>query len=80
VWSLQVAGTRILLSIPVTHRGRLGKEKPMRKIIFWVTVASGVAAAYLMLRRGEPLGNVARETLAHPVSAFANEIQNELGT
>jgi hypothetical protein len=52
----------------------------MRKIIFWVTVASGVAAAYLMLRRGEPLGNVARETLAHPVSAFANEIQNELGT
>ncbi len=50
----------------------------MRKFIFWTTVASGVAAAYLMLRRGESLGNVASQTLNHPVSTFANEVHNVL--
>ena len=48
----------------------------MRKFIYWATIVSGVAAAYLMLRRGESLGNVARQTIAHPISTFANEVQN----
>jgi hypothetical protein len=50
----------------------------MRKFIYWATIASGVVAAYLMLRRGESLSSVASQTLAHPVSTFANEVQNVL--
>ncbi len=37
-------------------------------------VASGVTAAYLMLRRGESLSNVANQTLEHPVSSLVNEV------
>lgn len=47
----------------------------MRKFIFWATVASGVAAAYLMLRRGESFSTAVSQTLAHPVGTLATEIR-----
>ena len=46
----------------------------MRRVIFWATVISGVAAAYLMFRRGESLDTIASKALANPVGTLASEI------
>lgn len=48
----------------------------LRNAIFWGTVAAGAVAAYLMVRRGESLGTIARETLQHPVGSLVREAQN----
>ena len=50
----------------------------MRRFIFWATIASGVIAAYLMYRRGESIGTIARETVQHPVGSLIQETQNTL--
>lgn len=47
----------------------------MRNVLFWATVVSGVVAAYLMLRRGEDLNTVARESIEHPVGSLVREAQ-----
>lgn len=47
----------------------------MKRIFFWATILSGAAAAYLMYRRGEPAGQIAKKTLAHPIRSFASEIR-----
>lgn len=47
----------------------------MRRIFFWFTVISGVGAAYLMFKRGAPLGEIAQEATSHPVGALTNELK-----
>lgn len=47
----------------------------MKRFIFWGTVLSGVAAAYLMYRRGESVGSIAKNTILNPVGALANELK-----
>jgi hypothetical protein len=47
----------------------------MRKAIYWGTILAGVAAAYMMHKRGESLGQIAKNTILNPVGSFANEIQ-----
>ena len=47
----------------------------MRRIFFWGTILSGAVAAYLMYRRGEPAGQIAKKTLAHPLRSLASEIK-----
>ncbi len=48
----------------------------MRRFIFWGTLAAGVAAAYLMTKRGASFGEIASKTLRNPVGAFSNEVKN----
>ncbi|HTV14481.1 MAG TPA: hypothetical protein VME68_07185 [Acidobacteriaceae bacterium] len=48
----------------------------MKNVWFWTTVAAGALAAYLMFRRGESLGTIAREAVAHPVGSLVKEAQN----
>ena len=48
----------------------------MRRLIFWATVASGVAAAYMMLRRGESIGQVAQKAIGNPVGSLVNEVKH----
>lgn len=48
----------------------------MKRLLFWGTILSGVAAAYLMYRRGAPIGTIATQTIANPVGTLANELQN----
>ena len=45
----------------------------MRNFIFWATVTSAVIAAYLMMRRGEDLNTIARESIEHPVGSLLRE-------
>ncbi len=47
----------------------------MRRIIVWATIASGVVAAYLMLRRGESLTTVADKAVSNPVGSLVNELK-----
>lgn len=47
----------------------------MKRIFFWATLLSGAAAAYLMYRRGEPVSQIAKRTLAHPIGSLASELK-----
>lgn len=47
----------------------------MKKAIFWGTMAAGVVAAYLMVKRGAPLTEVLTKTLRNPFGALSNEVQ-----
>ena len=37
---------------------------------------SGLAAAYMMFRRGESLGTIAERTMSNPVGALASELKS----
>jgi len=37
---------------------------------------SGCVAAYLMYRRGESLGTIARRTITNPVGSLVTEVKN----
>lgn len=50
------------------------KRDTIRKLFVFATVASGVAAAYLMYRRGAPLGTIATRTITNPVGSLISEV------
>ncbi len=58
--------------------GQLETRSSFRKLIFFATVASGVIAAYLMYRRGESLGSIARNTIANPIGSLVSEVKNTI--
>ncbi len=47
----------------------------MRKFLVYASVAAGIAAAYLMYRRGETPINIAKKTLTHPVGSLFSEVE-----
>lgn len=51
----------------------------MKRIFVWGSLISGVAAAYLMYRRGESFRTIARKSLDNPVATLASEIKQMLG-
>ncbi len=50
----------------------------MKRLIFWVSVASGIGAAYLMYKRGESFGNIAKQAVSNPVGSLAHELKEAL--
>ena len=48
----------------------------MRKLIFWTTILSGGVAAYLMLKKGESVGQVAKEVLQNPIGSLVNQVRS----
>ena len=48
----------------------------MRKLIFWSTIISGGIAAYLMLKKGEPVGQVASQVLQHPIGSLVDQVRS----
>jgi hypothetical protein len=48
----------------------------LQKVILLATVVSGVVAAYLMYRRGESLGSIARRTITNPVGSLVSEVKD----
>lgn len=65
-------GVNVGMNREVEERGSLGK------LFFYATVASGLVAAYLMYRRGESLGSIARQTILNPLGTLASEVKNAL--
>jgi hypothetical protein len=53
----------------------MGRDK-LQRLIVVATFIAGVAAAYLMRRRGEPLLNIAKKAITNPVGSLATEVQN----
>ena len=47
----------------------------MKRLLFWSTIAAGAAAAYLMYRRGESVGNIAKRVFVSPLGSFASEVR-----
>jgi len=54
--------------------GHTEGQSTLSRIIFFATIASGVLAAYLMYRRGESLGSIARQTVSNPVGSLLSEV------
>lgn len=50
-------------------------KKGLEKTLFWATVLSGLAAAYMMYRRGESLGTSLQRATRHPFGELAGEIK-----
>ena len=50
----------------------------MKRLFFWTTIAAGTAAAYLMYRRGESLGTIAKTAFSNPIGTFASEVKQAL--
>ena len=50
----------------------------MKRLFFWVTLASGVTAAVLMARRGESFGNIAKKAINNPFGALGSELKGAL--
>jgi hypothetical protein len=55
---------------------RVGTQSSMRRVILFTTVASGFVAAYLMYRRGESLGSIAKHTITNPIGSLVSEVKN----
>ena len=50
----------------------------MSKLILFATVASGLIAAYLMYRRGESFGTIAKQAVTNPIGSLMTEVKNKL--
>lgn len=52
----------------------------MKRLFFWLTLASGVTAAVLMARRGESFGTIAKKAIGNPVGSLGSELKNAFGS
>lgn len=59
----------------MARAGRVETQSSMRRVILFATVASGFIAAYLMYRRGESLGSIAKQTITNPVGSLVSEVK-----
>jgi hypothetical protein len=50
----------------------------LNRLILFATIASGVIAAYLMYKRGEPIGAIAKNTIANPIGSLVNEVKHKI--
>ena len=53
-------------------------QSSMTRLILFATIVSGVAAAYLMYRRGESFGTIAKQTLTNPIGSLVAEVKNKV--
>jgi hypothetical protein len=56
--------------------GQIETHGSMRKVIFYATIVSGCVAAYLMYRRGESFGAIAKQAITNPVGSLVSEVKN----
>ena len=47
----------------------------MKRFLFIATIAAGVAAAYLMQKRGESLLTIMKKAVSNPLGALADELK-----
>ena len=48
------------------------------KLILFATIASGAIAAYLMYKRGETLGTIAKSAITNPIGSLVTEVKSKL--
>jgi len=59
----------------IATEGEIEGRSSMSKVILFATVISGFVAAYLMYRRGEPLGTIAKQAVTNPVGSLISEVK-----
>lgn len=47
----------------------------MKRFLFIATIAAGVAAAYLMQKRGESMLTIMKKAVSNPLGALADELK-----
>jgi hypothetical protein len=62
--------------VDMEKEGSIETQSSMKKVIFYATVISGFIAAYMMYRRGESLGAIAKQTITNPVGSLVSEVKN----
>jgi len=50
----------------------------MSRVILFATIASGVIAAYLMYRRGESIGTIAKQAITNPIGSLVTEVKAKI--
>ena len=51
-------------------------QSSVKKAIFYATVIAGFIAVYMMYRRAESLGTIAKQTITNPVGSLVSEVKN----
>jgi hypothetical protein len=59
----------------IAKEGEVIDRSSMSKVILFATVISGFVAAYLMYRRGESLGPIAKQAVTNPVGSLISEVK-----
>jgi hypothetical protein len=59
----------------IAKEGDVVDRSSMSKLILYATVISGFVAAYLMYRRGESLGTIAKQAVTNPVGSLISEVK-----
>jgi hypothetical protein len=54
------------------------RSSTAKQLILFATVASGCIAAYLMYRRGESLGTIARQAITNPFGSLVSEVKHRI--
>ena len=62
----------------MAKENRVEKQSSMKRVILFATIASGFVAAYLMYRRGESLGSIAKRTITNPVGSLISEVKTRV--
>jgi hypothetical protein len=60
----------------MTTEGQSETQGSIRKVIFYATILSGCIAAYLMYRRGESLGTIAKQAITSPIGSLVSEVKS----
>lgn len=55
---------------------RVNEHSTLSRVIVYATVISGFVAAYLMYRRGESMGSIAKNAVTDPVGSLVAEVKN----
>ena len=55
---------------------RVNEHSTLSSVIVYATVISGFVAAYLMYRRGESMGSIARNAVTDPIGSLVAEVKN----
>jgi hypothetical protein len=62
----------------MAKENRIETQSSMKRVILFATIASGFVAAYLMYRRGESLGSIAKQTMTNPVGSLISEVKTRV--
>jgi hypothetical protein len=62
----------------MAKESRIESQSSMKRVILFATVVSGFVAAYLMYRRGESLGSIAKQTITNPVGSLISEVKTRV--
>ena len=62
----------------MTTQGQIGDQSSMSKVFVFATLVCGFVAAYMMYKRGESLGSIAKQTITNPVVSLVSEVKDAI--